>query len=222
MDPKHLPIDRVIIDAILPGTFRAGARPGEQSLATVFELSRTLIREALMRLETRGIPRVSPRRGWFVIEPSVDEAQEAFQARRAVVLGILRTATAGPELVEQMSAHIRQEREAVSTGDAGACGYLLGDLHVCMAEARGHWIPAGIPRDRTARTVLISVLYQSTHDAETSRDKHAAIIDAIATNHRHQAAALRNAHFANVEAGLTRRIGHDALPAANLGRETWK
>src|SRR5450755_217920 len=91
MDAASPSIDRVIVDAILAGRIRAGTRLAENALATLFSVSRTSVREALIRLETRGIVQVSPRRGWFVIEPSIEEAQEAFQARRAVEMGILHT-----------------------------------------------------------------------------------------------------------------------------------
>jgi DNA-binding GntR family transcriptional regulator len=211
VDLKSPSIDRVIIDAILSGTIRAGTRLGEQALATLFEVSRTSVREALIRLETRGMLQVSPRRGWFVIEPSLEEAQEAFQARRAVELGILGTAQAGAAVAGKLREHIRLERDAISAGDIGARSYLLGDFHVCMAEACGHRILADILRDLTARTVLISALYQSTHDAEASCDEHAAITDAIAANDQRRAAELLTAHIGNVEAGLTRRIDHDPL-----------
>ena len=118
MDQKSPPIDRVIVDAILSGGIRAGTRLGEQALATLFEVSRTSVREALIRLETRGILQVSPRRGWFVIEPSLEEAQEAFQARRAVELGILRTGVSdGTVVAEKLRKHIRQERDAIAADD---------------------------------------------------------------------------------------------------------
>jgi DNA-binding GntR family transcriptional regulator len=212
VDPKSPPIDRVIVDAILSGNIRAGTRLGEQALATLFEVSRTSVREALIRLETRGILHVSPRRGWFVIEPSIEEAQEAFQARRAVELGILRTGLAnGATIAEKLREHIRQERDAIASDDIGARSYLLGDFHVCMAESCGHRILADILRDLTARTVLISALYQSSHDAEQSCNEHAAITDAIAAADQRRAAELMTAHIGNVEAGLTRRIDHDPL-----------
>jgi len=212
VDQKSPPIDRVIVDAILSGGIRAGTRLGEQALATLFEVSRTSVREALIRLETRGMLQVSPRRGWFVIEPSLEEAQEAFQARRAVELGILRTVTADETAIaEKLREHIRQERDAIAANDIGARSYLLGDFHVCMAESCGHRILADILRDLTARTVLISALYQSSHDAEASCDDHAAITDAIAANDQTRAAELMTAHIGNVEAGLTRRLDQDPL-----------
>jgi DNA-binding GntR family transcriptional regulator len=212
VDPKPPPIDRVIVDAILSGGIRAGTRLGEQTLATLFGVSRTSVREALIRLETRGILQVAPRRGWFVIEPSLEEAQEAFQARRAVETGILHTGAAdGLTVAEKLRKHIRHEREAIRSGDVGARSYLLGDFHVCLAEARGHRILADALRDLTARTVLISALYQSTHDANESCDQHEAITDAIAANEPKRAAELMIAHIGNVESGLTKRIDHDPL-----------
>ena len=51
MDPTTPPINRVIVDAILSGSIRAGMRLGEQALATLFEVSRTSVREALIRLD---------------------------------------------------------------------------------------------------------------------------------------------------------------------------
>jgi DNA-binding GntR family transcriptional regulator len=205
------PIDRVIVDAILSGTIRAGTRLGEQALATLFMVSRTSVREALIRLETRGMLQVSPRRGWFVIEPSLEEAQEAFQARRAVELGILRTSRAGADVATKLWEHIERERDAIAADDVGARSYLLGDFHVCMAEACGHRILSDVLRDLTARTVLISALYQSAHDARESCDQHAAIADAVASRDTERAAALMAAHIGDVEAGLTKRIDHDPL-----------
>jgi DNA-binding GntR family transcriptional regulator len=225
VDPKPPSIDRVIVDAILAGSIRAGTRLGEQTLATLFNVSRTTIREALIRLETRGMLQVSPRRGWFVIEPSIEEAQEAFQARRAVELGILtNSSTRGQTVATILRDHIRQERDAIRAGDVGARSYLLGDFHVCMAEACGHRILTDILRDLTARTVLISALYQSSHDAEASCDEHAAITEAIATGDTRRAVELMTAHIGNVEAGLTKRIDHDPLldlrQALRLDRQT--
>jgi DNA-binding GntR family transcriptional regulator len=212
MDPTTPPIDRVIVDAILSGRIRAGTRLGEQALATLFAVSRTSVREALIRLETRGIVQVSPRRGWFVVEPSLEEAQEAFQARCAVEMGILRTIThVDPAVIATLREHIRQEREAIRAGDAGARSYLLGDFHVCMVEAFGNRLLADILRDLTARTVLISALYQSTHDATESCDEHERITAALAEGDLDRAAELMTAHIGNVEAGLTKRIDHDPL-----------
>lgn len=206
-----------VVDAILAGKLKAGTRLGEQQLAQLFGVSRTIVREALIRLETRGIVQVSARRGWFIIEPSTEEAREAFQARRAIELGLLYSADAiSPKAVEALKDHIAREQDAIATGDVALRSYLLGDFHVCMAEALGSRTLAEILRDLTARTVLISMLYQSTHDASQSCAQHAEIVAALQADDRSRAARLMADHIGYVEAGLTERIAPEPDPLAGL------
>ncbi len=54
-------IEATIVSGILSARIRPGTRLGENQLATLFGVSRTRVREAMMRLETRGIVHVSPR-----------------------------------------------------------------------------------------------------------------------------------------------------------------
>ncbi len=211
-EPLPLAIDRVIVDAVLAGRLRAGMRLGEQALATLFQVSRTSVREALIRLETRGIVQVSPRRGWFVVEPSLEEAQDAFQARIAIETGILRTAGAvEPWVAGALRDHITRERASIAAGDVGERSFLLGDFHVCLVEALGNRLLAEMLRDLTARTMLISALYQSTHDAAESCDDHERITRSIAEGDTERAALLMIDHIGSVESGLSKRIDSDPL-----------
>ena len=73
-----------VVEAILSGRIAPGQRLGEQELADVFRVSRTLVREAMARLSARGMVEVSSRRGWFVVQPSRAEATEAFSARISI------------------------------------------------------------------------------------------------------------------------------------------
>ncbi len=212
MDQLSLHIDRVIVDAILSGRLRPGARLGEQALAKLFDVSRTTVREALIRLETRGLIHSSARRGWFVVEPSVEEVLEAFQARRAIETGILRIVSeVPPKVIEMLRAHVAQEREAIAANDIAARSYLLADFHVCMVTAFENHMLAEILRDLTARTILIAALYQSVHDAKESCDEHERITDCLAAGDIEAAAKQMISHIGNVESGLTRRVDRDPL-----------
>ena len=82
-------ISNRIMEAVMAQKLAPGSRLGEQQLAMLFDCSRTIVREALTRLSTRGIVTVSARRGWYVVEPSEHEAREAFEARRVIELGLL-------------------------------------------------------------------------------------------------------------------------------------
>src|SRR5213595_4330106 len=85
-------ISERILEAVMARKLEPGSRLGEQQLAMLFDCSRTIVREALTRLAARGIVTVSARRGWYVMEPSRQEASQAFAARRAIELGLLRYA----------------------------------------------------------------------------------------------------------------------------------
>ena len=206
-----------IIDAVLAGRLKAGTRLGEQQLAQLFGVSRTIVREALIRLETRGIVQVSARRGWFIIEPSIEEAREAFNARRAIEIGLLHSVEAiEPRAIEQLKDHVAREQDAIQSGDVGLRSFLLGDFHVCLAEVLGSRMLADILRDLTARTVLISMLYQSTHDATESCAEHGEIVAAVKSGDRARAIQLMADHIGNVEAGLTVRAAPEPDPLQGL------
>jgi len=220
MDQLSLHIDRVIVDAILSARLRPGARLGEQALAKLFDVSRTTVREALIRLETRGLIHSSARRGWFVVEPSVEDVLEAFQARRAIETGILRIVeSVPPKVIEMLRGHIAQEREAIAANDIAARSYLLADFHVCMVIAFENHLLADILRDLTARTILIAALYQSVHDATESCDEHERITDCLAAGDIEGAAKQMISHIGNVESGLTRRVDRDPLLDLRLALE---
>jgi DNA-binding GntR family transcriptional regulator len=204
-------VDRVV-HAILAGRLKPGTRLGEAQLAELFGVSRTRVREALMRLEARGIVQVSARRGWFVFEPSPEDARDAFEARRAVEVGLLHCSRSiGVAALAELKTHIRREQAAIDAGDVGARSFLLGDFHVCMAEALGNRALADILRDLTARTVLTAMLYQSQHDAAESCGDHARIVEALEAGDVDGAARLMELHIGNVEAALGVRAADDPL-----------
>ncbi len=210
-------IEDSVISAILGGRLRPGTRLGEAKLAEVYGVSRTRVREAMMRLETRGIVHVSARRGWFIVEPSATEARAAFQARRVVETGMLRELQALPgralpgEAVARLRAHVEEERAALRTGHVGSRTCLLGDFHIHLAHAFGNPFLTDILRDLTARTTLVSMLYQSDQDAAASSDDHAGIVTLLADGDFAGAARLMDAHIRRVEDGLDLAAAPDPL-----------
>lgn len=202
-----------IVNAILAGQLAAGQRLGEQALAELYGVSRTLVREALGRLSARGMVEVNARRGWFVVQPSAAEAKDAFDARIAIETGLVQ-ALDGPlpaAAVRTLKAHVAEERAAIAAGDAGRRSYLLGEFHVCLAECAGNALLADILKDLTARTTLIASLFQSTHDAARSCADHAQIVAALAAGDRVRAAQLVRAHIEEVALHLGQPAQDDPL-----------
>jgi len=203
-----------ITEAILAKQLAPGTRLGEQQLADLFGVSRTLVREALTRLMARGIVTVSARRGWFVIEPTPEQAREAFEARRVIELGLLRqmhTRAIPVEAVRRLREHIEREQAAVAGADVGARSHLLGDFHVCLCECLGNSLLSETLRDLTARTTLTAMLHQSSEQAKDSCLEHVHIVAALERGDVDAAEQLMQAHLQHVESGLNQMRSSDPL-----------
>ena len=207
-----------IVDAVLAGRLSAGQHLGEQALADLFGVSRTLVREALGRLSARGMVEVSPRRGWTLVQPSMEQARHAFEARLAIETGMLQALPGAlpAAQVRRLKQHVARERAAIRAGDPGERSFLLGDFHVCLAECAGNALLADILKDLTARTTLIASLYQSTHDAARSCGDHARIVEALETGDLARATALVREHLADVADHLQQPSVDDASSRLRL------
>ena len=209
MTTSQSEITRRVVESILSQKLTPGERLGEQDLADLFGVSRTLIREALMQLQARGFVEVRTRRGWYVVEPTVEQARDAFAARRVVEAGILSgwadTGGQGRPLqtvVRGLRDHIQREEEALRGTDVALRTFLLADFHVCLADAMGHQRLRAILRDLTAHTSLVATLFQSDHDAWQSCTEHGQIVDALEAGDLELARTLMLAHIGSVESAL--------------------
>ncbi len=93
---------------------------------------------------------------------------------------------------------------------------MLGDFHVCLAECLGNQLLADTLRDFTARTTLIAMLYQSTHDAEQSCEDHVAIVQALEQGDSALAEHLMQEHIGQVQAAL--RVSRTQRPHRPFAR----
>lgn len=207
-------IERSLLAAVIEGRLPPGSKLSENTLAQVYGVSRTVIREALARLENRKIVCVKARKGWFVNTPDASEATQVFAARRAIEFGFLSTTPAfGPEQIAALRAHLDDEKRAIDEGDRGRLVYLMGDFHVRIAQMVGNEALTDIMRNLTARTILISLRFQSDRNALASHRDHCDIFDALAAGDMARAAQLSFDHLEDVEAGLETDISTDPLDA---------
>ena len=84
---SHTDIVQRVVESILAQKLRPGERLGESELADLFGVSRTLIREALMQVQARGHIEVRSRKGWFVVEPTPEQARDEATARAQKLVG---------------------------------------------------------------------------------------------------------------------------------------
>ncbi len=193
-----------IADAIVTRQLPPGARLREEALARVYGVSRTKIRAALLMLTKDKLVRTVPEKGAFVSRPSIDEAREIFAVRRILESGLSRefVARAGAADFKRIEQHLRQERKAIAAGDTHLRNRLLGEFHILLAEVVGNTVLTEMLRELSARSAVITVLYQSGMDAQCSSDEHAEFIAAAKAGDAERACALMIEHLDHVEASL--------------------
>ncbi len=193
--------------AIVEHRLLPGAKLVEQKLGDRFGVSRTIVRQALFRLSQLKLVRLEPARGAFVAEPSIVEAREVFAVRRMVEGQMVRQLIAQLKIsdVKLLKAHIKEERDAVARIDVATRTKLLFDFHVRMAEVLGNQVLVELMQELVSRCSLITLMYQSADDAETSNAEHAEILAAIEARDADEAARLIDSHLLTVERQLTER-----------------
>ncbi|MFL6630647.1 MAG: GntR family transcriptional regulator [Vitreoscilla sp.] len=193
-----------ITTAIVERRLMPGTRLVEQQIADVFEVSRTVVRQALNQLSRDRLVTLEPARGACVSTPSIDEARQVFQVRRLIEGGMVRQLAAQitDKQVEQLRLHLRDERQAVSRVDVPGRTRLLADFHVVLARLLGNEVLAELIADLLSRSQLIALMYQSSHSAEHSQEEHVDIVDALARRDGRAAAKVMERHLEAVERNL--------------------
>ncbi|ANN64992.1 GntR family transcriptional regulator [Bordetella bronchialis] len=197
-------IARDIAAAIVSHRLPPGTRLREEALARAYGVSRTKIRAALLMLSKDKLIRTVPDKGAFVSKPSAAEAREIFSVRRILETAMARefVARARPADYKRIEQHLKQERKAIAGNDVQLRNRLLGDFHILLAEVAGNSVLTEMLRELSARSAIITVLYQSNVDAACSSDEHHAFLDAARKGDVETACKLMVEHLDHVEQGL--------------------
>ena len=117
----------IIADAlegmIFDGTFADGDRLDEVQLATRFSVSRTPVREALLRLAQSGLVEQMPRRGVFVRQPGPVELIEMFEVMAELEAVCARLAATRITDTALRDLHATNERCNAAVDAQDADGY---------------------------------------------------------------------------------------------------
>lgn len=187
---------------ILPGT-----KLGEDELAEIFGVSRTIIRSALQSLGHHQLVEIQRNRGAFVAQPSVREAHEVFEARVLVEPGLARRAAERitPEDLARLQSHIKDEHAALAVGDQGRALHLSGLFHIEIARVADHSTLAGFVEALIARSSLIIALYWRRQSALCEKHAHHALLEALERGQGQAAEELMKSHLVDLHSALELR-----------------
>ncbi|NRQ12944.1 HTH-type transcriptional repressor RspR [Ensifer sesbaniae] len=198
------PIYHGLRDAIVGHRLAPGTKLPEDELASIYSVSRTVIRAALQALAHDRLVRLEPNRGAFVAQPSTREAREVFEARALIEprVAALAAEVAKPEDILLLRHHLDKEHEALHAGRDSDAIMLSARFHVGIAEIAGHSVLTSFVRDLVSHSSLIIALYWKRRDTTCESHAHHALVDAIEAGEAAKAAELMKEHLLDLLSGL--------------------
>ena len=152
--------------AILNAVYAGGDLITEGGLASEIGVSRTPVREALLRLEVEGLVRLYPKKGAIVSSFSVAEAEDVLEARVLVEnftagRSFANRSTLLPALEETHAEMTQRMRERDTAGFTDADRR----FHELIVDAAGNGVLSAIYRTlRERQTLFTSVLMRGRAD----------------------------------------------------------
>jgi DNA-binding GntR family transcriptional regulator len=178
-----------------------GQRFTETELAGHYGVSRTPVREALLRLQSEGVVRGFFRSGWEVVPIDFSRFDQLYELRKLIeVFAVRRLASA------EFGAELRQQLDALMTtwlvdkfqrlGDARQISALDETFHSALVGAAGNPEMLRVHADVTDRIRVIRRLdFTYPHRIATTYDEHAAMLRAIRRHRPDEAEMLVRAHI---------------------------
>lgn len=198
--------DRVygaVLAAIVEHRIAPGTRLREVDLAEGFDVSRTVVRQALQRLAADHVVELQHNRGAQVPKPTREDAAHVFDARRVLECEIARRVAgrlAEPEHAT-LAALIAEEQAAEARGDTAAAIRLSGEFHRALARQAGNPILLRMLEELLPATSLLIALYQSGAQRACAAHRHAGLLAALAGTPAQAAAEMRR-HLSEIERSL--------------------
>jgi DNA-binding GntR family transcriptional regulator len=205
-------------DAILSRRLGAHDLLTEGELADAVGVSRTPVREALLRLQAEGLVQLLPKRGALILPVTPDEVADVLETRRIVETYAVRKAITAPGsgLQHVLEKHLDRMRTATHERAARSYAEADRDFHDAIVAATGNKILATLYRslrDRQLRMGVVNLLADGTGEidpAGVARMRaniadHEAILAAIAARTLRAGEAAVTAHLDRAEHQLSRR-----------------
>ncbi|HSD38078.1 MAG TPA: GntR family transcriptional regulator [Rhodocyclaceae bacterium] len=195
-----------IVDAVLDHRLAPGTKLVEEKLGRAFGVSRTRIRQVLVRLASEQLVVLTPNRGASVTCPTPAEAHEVFGARLLIeptlvetFIGVAQTRDLGA-----LSRLISEEETARRNDKRRAAIRLSGDFHLLIAERAANRTLEKMLRELVSRTSLILMTYDNvqSHLPGCGCDDHRGLLDAMSARDTTAAKRLMKLHLKQLESSI--------------------
>lgn len=224
LQPIETKPDRLVIiafdairDAIVNKKLKPGARISEARLAEQLGISKTPVREALVRLEGIGLVVPDGNRGSRVVWPSPEAIQHAFEVRGALEALAARRAAenAGPEHRTAIQDIAVASLQRAEDGDGDGFRKFDRELHAAIAQATGNELLTRLADNAYTLAWALRRRDAPSIDYQVScAREHIRIADAIAAGEAATAEGEMRAHISSnsrfvLDAFTREKVGAD-------------
>jgi DNA-binding GntR family transcriptional regulator len=186
-----------IANAILQHRLLPGAKLNERDLARIFDVSRTLIRQALIRLARGKLVTIEPNKSAYVSRPTLEEAHYLFDAlitmEKAFIEAVVPKLTA--EDIATLHAHTEQQRQAKASGNHQLANELGIQFHTVLARMVRNPVLEEMHSELMSRQRIITAIYKTDFDYCKLHDDHHVLADLIAKGATKRAQKLLESHY---------------------------
>lgn len=192
--------DRIVGGEMLPAT-----PVSEKELAEQYGVSRTPIREALLRLAEERLIDIFPQRGTFVSRISVEALRDGMVIREALECVAVRRAAARVTEADLSALRLVLDRQEASERASDWAGFHAQDeaFHQRIAILSGHPNLWRVARQEKVQIDRCRVLHLPiSRHRPLVMEEHRAILDGLAARDPQAAERAMGKHLANVLPGL--------------------
>jgi DNA-binding GntR family transcriptional regulator len=188
-----------LLERIVAGELRPGARLRQEALAEQLGVSRTPLREALARLVSEGLVEFVPNRGATVAGRDFSDMEQAWRARLVIEPGAARLAAERQErlAIESMRETVLRQRSVAD--DVTASFALNREFHLALVAAAGNAHLSQFAELLWLSRIGVPIFARQARDRAQVlawADEHEAIAEAVAAGSAPRAERLTRDHIA--------------------------
>ncbi|MFI1970016.1 GntR family transcriptional regulator [Streptomyces cinnamoneus] len=169
-------------DAVLHRRYEGGTLLTEGDLAEAVGVSRTPVREALLRLEGEGLLRLYPKKGALVLAVSAQEIADVVETRLLVEKhAAAKAVPAPPGLLARLGELVEDMRRQAEAGDLAAVSRSDRAFHAEIVRSAGNQILANLYEQLRDRQLRMGVAVMHAHPDRIAKNiaEHTDILQAL-------------------------------------------
>ncbi|GAA2247550.1 GntR family transcriptional regulator [Herbiconiux moechotypicola] len=196
-------------EALIDQVFAPGEPLREATLTELYGVSKTPIREALVRLQQDGLVEIAAYRGARASSYTEADLAEIFEAREILECECVRRAAAapGPEIGERLAATVDSAERAIAAGDLAAGAASLDEFDEVLFEQLKNALLDEIRQRLSMHLRRVGRVNLTPESVARSLAEHRTIIAAVVAHDPDGAEEALRAHLRSVQRQQIEALG---------------